>query len=390
MAAYTYLSQQPEIPISERWAWASDIIMSDNGKEQRISLSPVPARSWGGVFAFDQESDIRRHVAMMFTGFKGAFGWPAWHETVKLKAGASVGAETLFCNTSRTDFRAGAKAFIREGATFEVVTIDAISADNVTLADPTVNAYSPRALICPMYQVYSAEGAGFVRRPVNSVATSSFTFSEYSASYPFVLDPVELDLFDGLPVLNRRAIGTDFNHTVVTGIEETRYLTGQPDLRARWANSQFTSSFTFLSHRTFNPADWTWWKSFADYCLGSVKPFLMPSWREDVAIYTEAVAAGTTVDLVGTEYGDAFWPVESFRRIMFIREDGTQHFAKVTNRTIVGGRDRLTFAPALPAGDWSGQIISLLLQYRIADDTVAIEHQGGQSLLTLNLRTTDG
>lgn len=390
MAAYTYLSQQPESPISERWVWASDVIMSDNGKEQRISLSPVPARSWGGVFAFDEESDVRRHVSMMFAKFKGAFDWPGWHWLVKLKAKAAVGATTLFCNTARTDFRVGAKAFIRDGATFEVVTIDEVNADNVTLVNPTVNAYSARAMICPLYHVYASEGAGFVRRPVNSSATASFTFQEYSGVYPFILDPVELTEFDGLPVLDRRATGTEFNHTLLSGIEETRYGTGQPDLRSRWANAQFTSSFAYLSQRMTNPADWDWWRSFADYCRGSVNPFLAPTWRDDLPVFTEAVATGTTVDLVGIEYGDHFWPVESFRRIMFQTPDGRTHYATVTNREIVGGRDRLTFAPALPAGDWTGQIISLLLLYRIADDTVAIEHQNGQSLVTLNLRTTDG
>lgn len=390
MAAYTYLVQQPESPINETWFWASDVIVADDGGEQRISLSPVPARSWGGVFAFDEESDVRRHIATMFAQYKGAFYWPAWHWHVKLKAKAAAGAETIYCNTARTDFRSGAQAFIREGNTFELVTIDAINADNVTLVDPTVNAYSARAIICPVYLVYANEGAGFLRRPVNSAASASFTFQEFGSVYPFVLDPVELDTFDDLPILARRGIGFEFNHTLLTGLEETRYLTGQPDLRSRWANAQFTSSFTFLVQRTFDPGDWAWWRSFADYCRGSVNPFLMPTWRADLVPFADAAAAATTVDLVDTEYGDHYWPVESFRRIMFQTPEGATHYANVTARAVVSGKDRLTFSPALPAGDWTGQIISLLLQYRISDDTVAIEHQGGQSLVTLNLRTTDG
>lgn len=388
--AYDVLVQEAETSITERWVWGSEVITGDDGSEQRISLASLPKRSYVGTFAFDNANDIRRHVNTMFKRFNGAFEWPAWHIGVKLKARAPIGSTTIFCNTSRSDFRPGRKAILKEGSQFEIVTIDTVEADRVTLPVATMNAFSARAKLAPLLVVYSGDNAAFVRRSVNKAATASFTFHEYGFVNPFIIDEEKsvLPLIGDYPLLNRRALGASFDSVFSTGIEITDYG-GVPSLRAKWLNGQWAMPLTFKSPRGYEPLDWNFWRTFGDYCRGSTNPFWLPTFRPDFDVFTAAAGGGTQVTLTDTIYSEVYQGKKVFDRIVITRPDGTQHFAQITAVAQVTGRDRLTFTPALPAGNWAGQMISFLLKCRITDDTISTEHNGLTSLVTLNIRTVD-
>lgn len=390
MTVYSILLQQPDTPLVEKWVWGSDIPVSNDGTEQRISLSSLPQRAWTGVFTFSKVEDVRRHLATMFKKFALLFDWPAWHNVVKLKQSAAAAQKIMRCNPARSDFRVGAKGLIIEGDTFETFTVNTVLSDRVTSVANLTNAYSPRALLCPVMSVYSMDNSAVARRGPDNGGSAQFAFYEYGFLDPFILedDKVELTEFNSIPVINMRPMGVEFNQTLSTGATVSDYG-GLQDIRSQWNSARWNFALAYLCQRMLHPEDWTWWRTFADYTKGSIHEFYVPSWRADMGIYTPAVAAGTTVTLDNIEYGDHYYPVASFRAIMFTDEDGAQHFANVTNRAVVSGRDVLTFAPALPAGDWPGQVISFLLKCRISDDTVSTEHQGAQSIISLNVRTVD-
>lgn len=387
---YELLLQRPETPIGERWAWKTNVLLADTGEEQRISTYEEPKRSWTGSFAFDNEADLRRHLATMFSKFRNTFSLPLFHMSVKLKAKTAVSATVLYCNTARSDFRVGQTALIEDGSTFETFVIDSVDIDSIESATPLLNAYSKRATIAPVTTAFSSDNATVARRPVNSAATASFNFFESTFLVPFIeeLDKVALTTFATYPVLDRRGQGSQFEQALMTGLEVIDHG-GLPSFRASWSAPKLGFPLTFKSPRGLDPSDWNWWRTFADYCKGSTNPFFLPTWRSDFEVFTPAVAAGTQVTLEGTEYSENYYPISSFRRIMFLSESGAQHFATVTAVALVSGNDRLTFTPALPAGTWAGQTVGLLLKCRIGDDTFQLSHEGMDSFITLNIRTVD-
>lgn len=388
MSAYTLLLQAPEIPLTEVWTWPSDVITTDNGEEQRISLAPTPRRRWAGSFEFASDVEIRRHLATMFNAFRDAFDWPLYHQVVKLKAKTIAGATTFFCTTSRTELRVGQKVLLVEGDKNELLTIATVLVDRFTTTGGAVNAYTARAQACPVVSVYSTGNAAFVRRAANGSGTSTFSFFATGFLDPFIADAdkVVLQTFNGLPVLNRRAVGEEFNSALITGMEETQF-DGVPTLRNRWLNPQYGLSVFYNSDRVAAPLDWRFWRTFADYCRGAVNPFYVPTFRDDGVIFTAPASGAGTLVLTGREYRDHYWPVASFRTIVITKPDGTQHFATVTNVTNSAGNDLVAFTPAVPVGDWTGATFSLLLRCRLGDGIVSIEHYGTFSTLALNLRT---
>lgn len=390
MAEYNYISQEAESLITEGWTWGTDIIMSDDGTEQRISYLQTPFRKWSGNFTFTDMVSLRRHMALMYRKFGSLFYYPLFHQLVVLKAKVAAGTDTIQCNVLRSDFRVGNRALIYEGETRELVVIESVTDTSITMTTNFVNSYSQRARVCPVVEVYSANNAAVVRRPIDDIATATFSFFEYRPQAPF-LNPeneVSLELFATYPVLNKRAIGSTYESAVDSGAEVIEYG-GVAQLRSRWLAPQKQFVQRYQCNRLLDYTDWNYWLTFADYCKGSQNPFFLPTWREDAEIFTPAVAAGTQIHLVGHEYFDHYYSTLTYRNIVIWNDDGQQHFATVTNVASISGNDRLTFTPALPAGDWSNQKFSFLLKCRIADDTVSIEHDAMQSFVTLNLRTVD-
>lgn len=389
--AYDIILQGPESELTEKWVWPSDLIVKDDGTEQRISLSSLPKRSWQGQMRFDTVVSLRRFLATMFSQYSETFKWPNFALQVKVKARIAAAADTIYLNPARSDFRAGAQALIIEGDTYELFTVDEINSDHITSVAGLANAYSPRALVMPVLTVYPSQSASVTRTAPDHGAVANFEYFEYGFLDPFILeaDEATLTLYQGLPVLNKRPIGNSFEMALATGNQVIDYG-GLPSIRDQWNNSVWGFPLVFLWHRVLDPEDYQFWKTFADYCRGSTNPFYFPSPRADLEVRTEGVAAGTSITLEGTEYSEHYYVVDSMRDIVVTKPDGTQHFCRVTNVVSGTGHDVLTINPALPAGDWTDQTIGFMYLVRLQDDAVTLTHQAVETTVRLNLRTTDG
>lgn len=390
MAVLTLATQRPDDGIRETWTWPTDVMIADDGTEQRVSLTSLPKRSWSGTYFFDETEDMRRHLALMFAKFKTTFNWPLFHQSTLVKTALAGGESTLYCNTVRSDLRSGSSAYLYQGEAGELVVIDAVGVDNVTIIGTVVGAYS-RALLCPVMEVYTSEASGIVRKAVNNASTATFRYFANDFLTPFIPpgDVATLTMFNDYPVVDVRPVGNEFGQTLRTGTEIIDYG-GVPTLRDRWISSQWAFPLTFQINTGSNPQLLRFWRTFADYARGGTNPFYVPTWREDMELLTPPAGLGTTMTFVGSQYREHYFPIPSFRTIAIRKLDGTVHYATVTNAADSAGNDAITFAPAVPAGDWSSAEVSFMHICRIADDTVSLEHYALHSLLTISLQTVDG
>lgn len=387
--AYDILTQIPESPVKEEWSWTTDTQTSYDGHEDRIALNKYPKRLFGGSYKFESEAEIRQHLAVMFSGSKEVFSFPLFQYQAKLKLPAAAGASSVTVNALRSDLRVDAQALIIEGSTYELLTVDAVTATVVTFTTNLVNSYSARAVICPIVGVYSNSASAFTTRNPNGVAEASFKVAEYAPLTPFV-DPLNeetLTTFDSLPVLDKRAMGTEFAYAQQTGLIVTDYI-GMPDLLDIWDQPQKTFPLQFLCNHTFDITELHFWRVFGDYCLGSSEVFLIPTFRNDLLAVGGGLSGGSTIDVEGHLYSLNYWGLDTYSRIV-IDSDAGRHYAKITAVASIGGNDRLSFTPALPVGaGWdSNRTVSFLLKARIADDKILLDHFGLHTEVTLTVRT---
>lgn len=387
---YGTLIQIPERPIGEQWSWLTDISTSYNGTEDRIPLLRYPRRTFSGNFRFDDKADLRRHIAMMTKRFRTEFQFPLWQYQAKLKAKVAIGDTVAYVNPARGDFRVGAAAIIIEGSSYEQVEIAEVNADNVVFVDPLVGAYTSRAWLVPITTVFTATNASITRANPDHSATSSFTFVERELpTLPFLppSNPIALTMFDGLPVLPYVPIGTGFDGTVATGLQQIDYA-ALIDLISPWTVEQWAHNLTFKASRYATSTDFEWWQKFADTIQGSANPFLFPTNRSDFELVMPANGGGGAITVKGDEYTQHYWNHGAFSRI-FIDSDAGRHYAKITGIASIAGNDRLTFAPALPAGaGWSSnQRVGFLLKLRNDNDKISCNHYGLWTELSMAVRT---
>lgn len=345
---YGLAIQVPEAPITEEWSWLTDIGVSYDGSEDRLPLLRYPRRTFSGNYLFTDKDSLRRNLAMMTQRFKTEFRFPLFQYQCKLKAPAIAGDTVVSVNAKRGNFRVGQNVVIIEGDKFEEVELEAFDAVSLTFAAELENSYGVKAIVCPVATVFTNTNANVTRLNPDHAGRSSFTYFERLPTLPFVspLNEAEIEVFDGLPVLNRTPIGGTFEGALATGLTTVDY-TAAPDIVSPWNFAQWAYNLTFKANLIGNVDDFEWWQLFGETIQGSANPFLFPTNRNDLRVLKPVEATQNTVTLVGDEFSQHYYGREAYSRI-FIDTTAGRHYAKVTGIASVGGNDRIVFAPALP------------------------------------------
>lgn len=384
------LTNVPEIPITEEWAWQTNIIVADDGSEQRIELCAYPKRTHNVSIEFAAATEVRAIIALLLQAGQ-VIQVPVFQYQTRLKADAAGGSSDIVFVAARTDLRDGDKAYVFDQAGGEVVTLDGLISTGSGLAAPLGRSYTRRASIAPVRAVYAANNATLNRRNPDTSASLQTIFAEVGFTIPFVTEwnTAELEMFRDLPVLPKNAMGTNFGDSYDGGFEIFDFG-GLVELRKSWPNAELAFNRVYLCNRVLDADDWDYWRVFADYCRGSCNPFFVPTFRQDFGIHTAPAPTGTTLSFDGESYADDFFPHKAFKQIAIYTSAGV-HYATVTAAAKVGGNTNVTFSPALPAGGgWAvDQAISLLLKVRIADDKITCLHSGLHTEVGITMRTVD-
>lgn len=384
------LDQVPEIPIAETWQWDTDVIVSDNGTEQRISLMEFPKRSVNLTIGMDTEAEVNK-VAARVAGSGEGLAIPFYQAATRLTASAAAGAGAISFNASRTDVRSGAEALIFDRAgRVERVRLAVVSAAGATLAQPLAGAWSRKASIAPIWDCYASGSLAITRNNPDYIASLKASFTEVDFMEPFANEfaAYEFRQFKGYPVLEVNATGSEFEQSYETGATTQEY--GQRAfIRNPWLHSQIVMPRQFLCQRVLQPESWRMWRALGDYAKGSTNPFFVPTFRNDFEVLVMPGGNANTVIFKGVEYAEEYAPFEPYRQFAFFLEDGGVQLASLVDFAIIGGNTVAHFTPALPAGVNPAKKCSLLLKVRIADDRISCEHNALHTMLSINLRTAD-
>lgn len=381
----------PETPIFETWAWLSDSIPSDDGGEQRISLRKEPRRSFANKFVFPTADDVREAQRQLFKAFREEVAISLHQYGTRLKAPAALAASYLTFMPERTDLRDDGWVLIVEDDKYEIKLVDTIDGTGCSITTPLDNAYTKRAKVIPVAVGLMEDKAALVRYNPNDVASLTIKSRENLPVVPFLRPGMDVELteFGGLPVLERRAIGTEFDDIFDLGRQEFDYG-GRIGFYIPWTNAKLSGEREYLTQRVFNQDDFDYMKTFFDYCKGTVNPFYLPTYRADFEVIEPPVASGSTFKVSGHAYSEDYSSNPAFKQIAIFSEAGV-HYASISGVVEDGADDVLTFTPVLPADTaWEDdQAICLLLRARLGSDEVSLEHQALHTIFRTSVRTVD-
>lgn len=389
----------PEVPVTEKWKWLTDVQVSVDGTEQRVGILKVPRRSLSTKLVFESEAELREQYKTLLNA-SGRLFIPYFQYGTTLTADAFAGGATLSFETSYVDLRADDYILAIWGNASALIQIASVGSVNVTTKAPLSVDIPKGAKIIAIFASIVPNELTMSRPAVNNYGTMSMssTATIPRSSHVRPGSAETLDMLDGYVILNRRPMANgDIDYTFDTGQEILDAGTGLFDVTTDWDFTKVDSTFEFnvrrmgryyCTHRN-GVQEMDYWRLFTDTMKGSLNNFLLSTYRPDQMPGAVVGLGANSMILAGASYAESFWGKLPYHYIAITTAAGV-HFAKVTAATKqLDNNTSITFTPALPSqADWTDvKYISYLLKQRISDDTVELSHYALDTIFKFNART---
>lgn len=387
----------PDAPVTEKWTWRSQVMVSENGTEQRVSLSPAPRKTTDFNLTVIYPDEANSVIKQLFGDSASAIVLPQYQYLAGLKFDAAVSSTVVVAPIAPGDLRPGSSVLIvdnRSGVSELNTVTSVVAPDIITLDTPLASNFRRGSWVVPAFATFLNRRTEFERSPADGYAKLSTQAVDADIQSPFVRPEamVVLPTFNGLPLLEDRPIvvGGSVGAVYDSGINRLDYG-GKLTVIAPWSHTQVELAREYLLDRFFSPTDLDRWRSFFDYTRGRTKPFYTPSFRPDLAPGEIPAEGAGQIKLSDNSYSSVFFGKTVFDQVAIYTAGGVHYTSILSASADEFNIDTITFATPLPFGpEWTDiERISFLMRCRMASDEVELEHFQLHSYIRFGIRTTD-
>jgi hypothetical protein len=359
--------------ITERLDWATDVLQSETGMEQRRALRQAPRREF--EISLLAEGRERQLLDLSVFGW-GSRVWalPIWPDIQLTGVSVPAGALAIPCSTAGRDFRAGGLALLRSESAFgvEVVEVLSVELDGLTLKRSTQQDWPAGSRLYPARPATLAEQPGSDRL-TDRLDRVNCRFQVLDAcDWP---DVMPATLYRGVPVLTARP-------------DESEDLTrAYQRLLLELDNGTALPLLTDTASRAFPVMQHRWLLSGRDeqaafrsllYALsGRLAAVWVPTHADDLELVAPVSDVAMSVDVAAIGY-TRFGRSQPGRRDVRIElVDGTALHRRITSSSELSADvERLVLDSALGRNVAPGDVlrISWLVLCRLDSDGIEIEH----------------
>jgi len=267
-------------PVTESIEFKTDVLRSFSGTEQRRQLRQVPRRS------FDYSILVGGEMASMLETY--LWGWqhkyfalPVWTDIGKLTSTVNIGQTTLPLTTDTLSFQPGDYVVVYENQqSFEVVQIDTVYADHLTLVTGVLRAWSAGIKVIPLVVGHLDTSVQISRPSSAALNISSISFQTApEVTNPFLPAGAAGTIYDGYEVITHHPnwdtqVISDFTRafdTVDSGIGAIGYF-------ERETVSRIAKPMSWLLK---SRAEIIEFRKLMGRLSGQLKTCWIPSWNED-------------------------------------------------------------------------------------------------------------
>lgn len=146
----------PQQGIRERWAWLTDVIRSQSGREQRNALREVPQQNVTYAYRFNDALDFRNTKLqnLVYVNPPQTIALPWFLDGTDVTVAITAGDSTVtVASTDDRDFRDGEDGAIivfGDEDNFEVQTVDSFTATTITIGGQFVQSWPVGTIIYPV------------------------------------------------------------------------------------------------------------------------------------------------------------------------------------------------------------------------------------------------
>lgn len=393
-ALVDFVYMVPDPPVTEVWAWLTDVIASRDNTEQRIGLRSTPRRSIKYGFMLEDETERRRQYGRWFRSVGGRIALPYYQYATKLTEPSLVGDSKLWFDPAMTDVRDGDLVIVLEEATMTgyVVKLDTVEADGATTVNPLAFAPTAKMIVAPAFVSMLADRSGLTMRTVTGHIDISAQALGYRTPFKRPGSTAVIETYDDIPVLHLRPVAVSETPEIFDANYETVDSdTGLQEIYVSWPHPDVGTARKWSIRRRQNPVEMDWWRDFLDDALGQRDPFLMPTWFADLVLAADPAVGATQLVVTAPDYSSLYYPFETFKRLQLETEAGIiwRRVTGVTDNP--GGTTTLNLDTALggTAPEVAISKISFLNLVRLASDNVTLTHDRLRSQIELTTKTVD-
>lgn len=376
----------PNEPVTELWVWKTTVTIAEDGSEQRAALRNQPRYRLNCTVNIKDEEDRLVRYNQLWAFLSRDIRMPFFQYMTPLLADASIGDTVLSIDTSATDLRANEYASLYDpnDGTMAIVKVVTVGPDYVVLETGIDVDVTDEWSIVPTVAMRMPDGTGIRMAAVNGVASISAESVQYR---DLVRDAgaASVTTFDGYPVLTLRPIAVEDlveNFSQGSGVVDNE--TALPQLYSFWSTPFVNGSRQWKIERS----DVDFWRIFMDEVKGMLNPFLLPTFRNDLPIYTMPALSSNKIEITNVDYA-AQWENDTYKRIQIESDNGVV-YRKVTSFVDPGnGRLELTLDSPIGSNPGDNNIIRIshLNKVRLASDTVTLEHYVNWTIVSIDVRT---
>lgn len=387
----TTMPLPPDFPWEETYRWETNILVSENGKEQRISLAGSPEVTHSVTFTAIDNDETVDLVGSLLTVARNAPAIPLYQYATSLRADVSVGDLTIETNAQRGDIRAGDGIVIRaRGGLSEPAKVASVSGTTVTLNGPLQNAFKKGAFVIPTYELTVDPSQSMQRARVHE-GKLTFVGRPRRRRTPFLSaqNTVSLRTLEGLPVLDKRPLGNDKQTWSFDSGRRFAEFGRVIAVKDPWGVSRVEMPVSYQIDSFFTPTELAYWRTFLDHCRGATKAFLLPTYRQDLQVAVAPVEGGGMITVAGNQVSNTYLNTGQLKGLRIVTQAG-EHFCWITAADVVDEtKETISFSPALPLGlEWTNVLeIGMIFLARLKSDEVTIQHYPQHSILSMAVRT---
>jgi hypothetical protein len=382
----------PEQFYTEELQWATDVIESYDGTEQRIKIRQNPRQVLTYQnFQTDSVQDMQMRLAL-FNWMAQVWGVPIWWEQAPTTSAMAPGAVSIPVNTANADYRNSSLVFIRnpQGQS-EAFQINSITSTALGITSGVINSYPKGSQVMPIRTAYAKTQTqqqvyltGAEKLTIQFTTLDNVSLANIAGSFTLYQSKVVLDdinYVDGM-------LTEGMSRNGVTVIDNTSGVIYQQ----------------FSTDRSRPSTTKTWWtdtkdqiwpiRQFLHAVGGSQGTFWLPTNRNDLKLIASITGGSATFSIAYVGYSlfglDATGvPMRPFADVRFTLTDGTKILRQITGAVNGGATETITVDSLISATTLTtAQVarIEFLQLVRIADDKALLTHDHpGRSQIVINL-----
>jgi hypothetical protein len=380
----------PEIPVQETWSWLTDVMVSNDGQEQRVGLRASPRVAMAVKYLSVTQDEIRR-IQTILTGSKNAFWVPYYQYATNIKTLAPAGATAIEFDQVKTDVRNLEYVLITSpGERPALLRLLALTPTGATV-EPLAADIPKNSLIVPCFSSMIENNGRMRRYGVNDAAETTLETLRFISREQFQRpgSTATLELFNSIPVLDRRPLANDLiDDDFDFSGDLIDYNIGAFRNIINWDFVKNIKRYQFQIERYTDPTDLDYWRLFFDTVKGQLKPFYLSSYRPDQEVALQPAPGDNSIRLTGTSYYETFFNNPNFRGLELTFNSGLTQLVNVTEVSTLAGNTVITLDQNLLSSGWASIAqVSYLQKMRLNMDDVQLQHFGLYSTFQITTRT---